>query len=804
MITSIATDMERQLQRQRREPYIWRRFLDKPNPHPRLKLVEEPNQDIFMNIMSKHLDEMPSEHREKMRQMKGNMEEAQWSKKVFLSQKEFTTFPASYGGCKQIGRSYGSSITFIPSKIVNTLYSDTHRYLDFVSCFPTILCGAFQHLDTPAIKLYMTNKDEICQSFYREHGITASEIKEAFNAIQGASPKLPSDCGLGPGKEHKVHILSEHPMILDWQKEFIMITMDIKERYPDFYAGMCENARIEGKSDHQYGRVLHYFCADIEDAMMRTTIKLLQDGHDDDLAHNFVLKFDGALFPKSTVYDEDEAIHKIQAAIYDEHGLHMRIAFKDMSSYRYTDCGVDILVNAYEKWKKNFDKKWCKFLNPDKYGYITSDGTYNLVGYGQSGAGGTFGFMNAEDNEDFIKRWVTDPTKIIYQGMDFAPPPLQSKEGYLNTFRGFAASRDLSDMEDDEIQKRVEMWKRHVNIMAGNKDEYAAYLHKLIAHIIQKPGEKTGVCVFIRSIQGTGKDQFFKMLSSIVGHSMCHTASNMDELMNKTSILQNKLLLCISEVSYKDFKAHNEEIKHMITREVFTVKHLYQNPFVDRLLVNIFMFTNSYGGMSITMDDRRYFMLEADGTYAADPVYHEPFNDYIMDKDNQVAVFRWYKAMDIEGFRPMSERPVTHVQKLMASQTSNHMAFFLKEILPDWILWASPNGREYRMISDQKLRITASAFNEAFKMYCEKMKMNNLDTARKVESYATQLLQEAAASWRKYTPQGVDPYEIVKGPKGVRLKIFYVPAIQEWISNVAPDYEAVEEGLVEEPSYKGC
>lgn len=786
---NLSTSMERALQRQRRDPYVWARLLNKPERPLSIKLIESPNSDIFDNIMKKHGASMTTTTKGVMEQLKINMDACQWNRRVNCLQKTLSTFPASYGGSTAIGRSYGSDLIFLKSTILNTLYFDTHRCIDFVNSFATILCGAFHHLDIPALREYMTNRDEVFQEFFR-YGISSKDVKAAFNAIHGATPRIPSDMGLGSGKDEKVRVLSEHPFMIDLQKEIIMIVNDIKLRYPDFYAGIAEHCLQRGKSESTGGTVIHYFCADIENSMLATTLEALRDGFEDEIAYNIIPKFDGAIVPKTMVFDETSVKDKVQAAIYSSHGLHMRVQFKDMSSDRFDDCGVDIIVNAYQKWKKQFDKEWVKFKCPDKYGRLTPDGTYQLVGYGQSGSGGAFGFINAEENPEFIKQWVADPDKTIYEGLQFCPPPLVGREGYFNTFRGLAAASSIKDMEQSEIDRRIQSWLRHVSILVGHHPEYATYLHKLLAHIIQKPGEKTGVCVFIRSIQGTGKDQFFRFLSWIVGESLCHTVTNMSEIMgSKSANLQNKLLLNISEASFKDQKLYAEELKALITGHRKTYSQKYLVDVVDNNLINVFMFTNNYGGMNISLDDRRYFVVEADGRHANDPEYHRPFNAYILDRDNQIAVYRYYKNLDIEGFVPMNERPITVVQQQMASQTTNILSFFLKENFETWrenTEHARYGNNDYKLLSDNMIRIRSGVFTDQFAAFCESAKIPNVDSSRKVQTFLTTLLQEAAAAWTKYTPEGIVAFEYVKS-HGVRYLKFYIPAVQEWLNKVIPD-----------------
>lgn len=790
-------------QRPRRDAvFEWKRFTTDGNNLQSFVIRETPHPDIFKNIMNRHGDDFADPDKmDQIRAFQSVMENCAWSRLARPMQKEIDCFPKDYQGARLIGRSYGISCQFLPSKITNTLYFDTHRYLDCSNCFPTILLNAGRHLDIDALKGYVTNREAVFQGFYNDHGIKKADVKTAIVSMIGACPRLPPMFGLGAGKEHEARVFAEHPFILQFQSDLVKIAVDIEERYPLFAEGIAEHSRRTGSSDKTRGVLLHYFCADIENSIMRTTIEVIQDGWDQDLARNIVWKFDGVMFPKIMVSEEDATIQKIQHAIQDKLGLSIQFSFKDIGtpSAAYQDCAAQHIEDAYQRWKKGFDRRFVKFLCPDKYGMLRDDGSYQLLSYGQNYIGGSFGFINSDENQEFIKTWSVDPEKRVYQGMDFAPPPRVVREGYLNTYRGLRAETLSVELDASRMDQYVQPWKDHISIMCGHVPANIEYFHKYMAHIIQFPGIKTEVIIFLRSIQGTGKDQMFKFLEKIVGPGMCHRARNIPEVCGSMSAcLENKLLVCLSECNYKDFKDHGETLKDMTTRPTFTVKQKYIPEYTARCNVNLFMFTNQFGGMNMDVNDRRPFCIEADGKYAQDSAYHTPFAAYIEDDANVVAVYRYYKNMDLTGFDVRNGRPITDVQRTMASQTSNYGAWFLKANLDDWISFASPTGQDFKKVSDDYLRVRSSVFFDAFRGFCQEHKIQNMDTNRKQEQFVTQLLAEIGAKLTKYCPEGVIGIENQKS-NGIRFKKFYIPGLQEYLAEAIPECDNGMGNEEEEP-----
>lgn len=803
--------MIRQTSRQRREvSFEWERLRSECLPHDDLPLIEEVNNDIFQKIVENHRAEWNDSVKERIAAVQISMGNVAWSRRFVPHQKELFDFPSSYKGDRHVGRSYGSTLATLPSKVVNTLYKDTHRYLDAKACFPTILCNLGSHLDLDALKGYVVSRDEIFTGFMREHQLSATIVKSAVNSMIGSCPRLPIDFGLGPGRDDAVRILSEHPFIIRLQADLQTVARDIEMRYADYYEGIRTMCARTGKLDHVHGVALSYFCQDVEDACMRTVIKYLRKDCDDDMAKQVLWKYDGLMFPKVLAYgadgeqDDDTFLQSVQAAVYTHHNLHLVFTFKDISSPResYQDCGVDLVVNAYQKWKKVFDMRYVKFLNPPRYGKLQDDGTYQLLSYGQGGKGGDFGYQTMEENQQFIADWVVDKDKRIYKGLRFAPPPAVPPAGYLNTFRGFAASRLAYDLSEDEIKEAAQPFLTHLQHMANGDDMAYTFFVKYLAHLFQKPGIKTEKIIFIRSIQGTGKDQLFNFIQMIAGKPLCHKATNVAAIKGQNSgNLEGRILLCMSECGFKDFQ-EAEFLKDLTNRTHFTVQMKYIPEYQGACFINPWMYSNQFCGMGMSMDNRRFVVMEANPRIAQVEEYHEPFARYIQDQENQYAVFKYLTSIDISGFFPGSCNTKTAVMRLMATQSPNYAASFLGENLDNWIEWADKTNNDYRRVSDDCIKISSSALIDAMRGFLQNKKgFEDKDTTQKITSWLVTLFSEAKNRMAQYCPEGItaisfgkesDKFRIGSGKK-VRCYTLYIPAIQKFIHETSEDVGGQED-----------
>lgn len=786
--------MLRASSRQRREQiFCWERLKTKSTPHPHLKFLDEVNQDIFKKIMENHRDEFSSDVKNRLATVQINMENSAWSRSIVPRQKELTDLPATYQGDRHVGRSYGSCLSNLPSKIINTLYMDTHRYIDATACFPTILLNVGRHLDVEALQGYVEERQAIFFGFLNESGINAAIIKTAVNAMIGSCPRLPLDFGLGPGKDDEIRTLSEHPFIIRLQADLQTVANQIKLEYPDFYAGISFMCARRGQVDNIHGVVLSYFCQDVEDACMRTVVNHLRTDIDDEIAKNMLWKYDGLMIPKTMAYGQDDEtfLQALEAAVFNEHEIHIKFAFKDISSpsQAYQDCKVDIIVSAYQKWKKVFDMRYVKFINPPRYGRLREDGTYQLLSYGQNGSGGDIGFVAKEDNKEFFEQWVSDPTKRIYQGMKFCPPPAVLTPGYLNTYRGMAAARLSYDFSEETIKMMAQPFLIHIDHMCSGDQMSVVFMIKYLAHLIQKPGIKTEKVVFIRSIQGTGKDQLVNFLSNIIGENLVHRAAGVKDIRGTSSgNLENKLLACASECGYKDFQ-DSEFLKNLATRKTFTVQTKYVPEYTNNCYINLWMLSNQFWNMGMTRDDRRFFIIEANPKIAQDKEYHDPFGAYINDRENQFAVYKYLMGIDLEGFVPLSANSQTRVQELMAKQTINHCALFLKESFSDWVEYADSTNYDYRRVSDDVIKVSSSAILEYLKGYAENSKLEDKNTKAKLNTFSCAIFSEAKGHMAKYCPDGISAVSFgtsadkfrVGSRKKVCAYTFYIPAIQKYI-----------------------
>jgi hypothetical protein len=708
-----------------------------------------------------------------------------WGREMKYQQHEVKAVDG-YSGSVLIGRSYHpAALLRFPRKITNTLYKETHVELDIKASYPTMIYNAFGHMDIPAFRLLATNPESVYGRLSRSVNLSRSVLKRNVMALISSFPNYAST---------ESRALEEHDFIRQLKSDLVSVSQAMEETYPTFCKVMYNKASEEGKRGHYIGMALCYLAMDMENAVMRAVIEHLEE---DDM----LWLFDGVIMPRKCIGEEDPIgfCDDLRSTIKDKVGIECNFGIKELAN----DCFAISLSeeeqrdrSGYRRWKLEFERKFFILEEPPRYGYKMGD---RIV----LGSKDAFDHWTMAEPPTMIKQWKTDANRKIYRKMDFAPPPLVCEPGCLNTFDGFAA--DLLEPIDDELEvlARIEKFRYHVNMLMNWNERDAEYFLKWLAFKIQQPGLGAGTMPVLRSCQGVGKDQLMRFFAYILGEKYCLVVTNISDVMDKsTGLMENKLVVCFSEISFDDSRRHEENLKRLITDSKIVVERKYVPQYENRLCASFMGFTNNFNAIKFGSDDRRFFPVTCSGKYRNDPAYHGPFNDYLLDKKNQRAVYEWLTSMDLEGFHPMTDRPITETHDEMAEDSKPAVDLFVQRHFEDWIEMAGIT-EGYRMIKEGEfeiLEIRSSYFFEILGDFLSTdFKMANMDSKGKVQKFGSRQLREMSSRIDKYKKRSVAAITDSRNDK-YRSWRFEVEAVREYIKQDLGG--AIEGDSMEEPSKK--
>jgi hypothetical protein len=286
-------------------------------------------------------------------------------------------------------------------------------------------------------------------------------------------------------------------------------------------------------------------------------------------------------------------------------------------------------------------------------------------------------------------------------GVEFRPDidSDETPDGRFNLSRGYSVKPQAGNCA---------LFTAHMldNLCGGNKD-YFDYLLKWCAWVVQNPGNKTDVCVVLRSDEeGTGKGFFFKKFGGLFGpHFMQIT--NLDHLIGKFNPhLEQLRLIFADEAFFAGDARHRGSLYGIITEDPLTIEPKFVGPYPAKNHLNICLATNLAWAIPASSTARRFFVLDVADTHKQDLPYFKAIADQ-WDAGGAAAFLHTLLTTDLAGF---DVRKVPKTDALVVQQARS------REGLDAFIEHVCDEGRlPYALRADPSVIITSGEkLNEGF------------------------------------------------------------------------------------------
>lgn len=267
--------------------------------------------------------------------------------------------------------------------------------------------------------------------------------------------------------------------------------------------------------------------------------------------------------------------------------------------------------------------------------------------------------------------WLRWKGKIYNSdGLNYYPDPECCPGSVFNLYWGLSCAPYEGD---------VEPFLYHVREVICDGDSKAYnFLISWLAHMFQRPMEKPGVALVLKSVEGTGKGTFFEPLKRILGAhaSQINGAYQLTGRFN--AILANQQLLFADEVDLTDPKAA-DKLKGYITEPRVCLERK-GNDAVQVANYSRFMFASNHdqviraGGR-----ERRFLVLEPSSKHAQQHDYFSNLWEWI-ENEGPSHLLHYLLKYDISNFNPR-KAPVTRAlldEKL--HNLSPYQLFFMAEL----------------------------------------------------------------------------------------------------------------------------
>lgn len=795
MIRGSSSSQSPSRQRARVTPFVWDRFVSRSTEEKPVCVVERPNVRIIECIIDDWTDDHDViDQKDELIRLRNEFQHSWDERTISYEQKDFRSFrDADYIGVSKIGRGYSSSaFQRLKVKLFNTIFKRTHSYIDIKSSYPTMIVNAFRDLDIPAMKEYAESPGGIYAGFKTTYDIERDEVKAAVLSMICSYPSYAVNYGFDFAYPDKIRRFISSPFVDALKDDLTKIGNAFIERYGPFFRTMCNYRRVmhpDKGSGSDIGAALSWFVGDMEYMCMKVVLD--EVGHD-----NIVWKYDGIVIPNSSIPrgNRRDFLSRMEDKVFGVTGIKLRFDFKDMhhGTLGITVPENELVETGYDLWKKRFEVNHFKVMNPPVFCRIGADGVIQDLDISK------FHHVVSEHDKEFVKQWIADPRKRVYECKDFAPPPLVKKPNSYNLYRGLAASRLPPNMEEIDIS----LYMEHVRVLMGGEENSVKFMHDCIAYKIQNPGEKLRVMTFIRSTPGVGKDVWAAFLVKIFGEDNAIKVTKFSDVMDKNSgTREGKLMIFISEMNYEDNKKCMDEIKDAITEESFLVNRKYVVAYHSRSCNDFIGFSNNFNAISLPADDRRFHVVTASGNKANNAEYFEPLIIWMNQKQNQRAVYDYYLKRDVSGFNPSASRPITSSFMDVAEATISPFDIFIRKALPVWIgnaEWDTRTGGELiKLIGDGStgiLRIHNTRFGEDFIALCDENKWKDVggDHGRKI--WLKKMMKEAISRMSRFQSSENEP--IIQDTRcgGQRYVTIRLTGINRYLNEmIANDMDVVDE-----------
>lgn len=738
--------------------FLWRRFTDLNEYMGSVGVYEKPNTQLMKMVVDHYTDEPEVvEVSEQLMTKRQHVIDGDGQQYQEYKQKDLKTFaPEGYRGSTAIGRSYTNSLfQRLPARILNTVYKGTHVGVDMSSSFSTMLATAFRDVELSFFNVY-ARTPQVIYDHFADLGVGRALVKTFVNGSICAWPSSFNNEDISEIAE-----LSRDEMVMAMRDDLHEMSRLAWERYPKFMEMV--KAKCCGESPdprHVDGTGLFYLASDMEHSVMRVVIQHLFGGTQ---LSDVIWKYDGIVIPmyKISGRRHEDVLQELETLVKSRLDIDVRFKIEDLGQKSFGICLApeerEEDGDAYSRWKSKFERKFAVLKNPPVF-MMFQHGGKSWVDLNKAG----FEHVTATEPKEFIKQWHEDPSKRMYNGRDFVPPPLVIHDGYLNTYKGFNAA-DLPEVFDEDIG----LYMRHVDILVGNKNgehpDYAEYLHNLLAYKFQNPGLQWRVMPIILSAQGVGKDTWFDFVAEIIGeHNTVKGNGIFDFVEKKSGKLEGKLLCCFQEMGKRKVdKEWEEDLKTKITNKHLVLERKHVNEVIVTNVCCFIGFSNKQDAVMPGSDDRRFFIVTADSTYMQDTEYLYPLFAFFGNDRKKRAVYDFYMSRDVSKFDPSADRPRTETQRELVESNVSHVDLFLKTSMQTFKEgWRQqdetlPIGRRDYSMSSGILTVTSKIVMDNWMEYAKANNFKNHENKNSMSQFFNRMLREQLMVTDKYKSEGV-------------------------------------------------
>lgn len=313
-------------------------------------------------------------------------------------------------------------------------------------------------------------------------------------------------------------------------------------------------------------------------------------------------------------------------------------------------------------------------------------------------------------NTNCFDVWMKDPDRKTYHGVVFDPSDSAGAR-FLNMWSGWA----VEPVEGDDMLDSIMCHLLDV-ICNGNEEDFN-YLLAWMAHLIQKPQEKSGVCLVLKSeARGTGKSTVSVIMERLLGQHSMRVQDGKHLLGAFNSHLANKLFVTVEEAFWSGSDPDAGKLRTLITESTVTIEAKGKDAIEVDSFHRFMMCTNNDWAVPQTKDERRFFILEVSEEKKQDSEYFSKLYEVIHSDVAMGQLFSFLKSYDIEPYN-LYKAPKTSATEQQIMESLPSQATWLLSVLEEGIL--TDENASYDL--DSSRTIPKISFFNSYISFCEQM-----------------------------------------------------------------------------------
>ena len=356
------------------------------------------------------------------------------------------------------------------------------------------------------------------------------------------------------------------------------------------------------------------------------------------------------------------------------------------------------------------------------------------------------------DSKQDIADFFVNPNTHVYNKIAFSPLELPSTT--LNYWRGYTLKPVFGD------------WKALgaflLDIICNGDEKVFVYLICYLAHMLQKPEDKSGVMIVMLGGQGTGKGTFFSMLRKIWAQTALQI-NDVDQVLGTfNAALERNYVILMDEALFSGDKKSLEKLKSLITEPQCRIEQKYQPSRTIDSYHRFFAASNNEHFAKVDKDDRRFLFLRVSDKYQGDLKYFEGLHKEIASGTQLAAMVNDLLGLDLTTFN-VRERPKTQEHLSQKLQSLDGFERYWYELLQSGIL---DTGSYINCLTEWRASVFIST-----QSLIDKYKASN----RNAERYNTVQTNTVNTLIQKLCPSAVKKRS---GSSHSQARGFQLPAIQ--------------------------